>query len=188
MIGSATSHDHQVDGPGLARVFSLKFGGQYFTLPAPWLVGDKQIREALMKERRMREVLNLSREVDIALVGIGTVDPMLSSLVRAGYLTLEEAEEIQAMGAVGDVCGHYFDILGNLMEIPVAGYAFGIDTETLRAISMSIGVAGGLVKAPGILGALRSRLVNSLVTDAAAARGVLELVEAERAAVGDEHK
>ena len=186
MIGSATSRDHQVDGPGLARAFSLKFGGQYFTLPAPWLVGDKQIREALMKERRMREVLDLSREVDIALVGIGTVDPMLSSLVRAGYLTLEEAEEIQAMGAVGDVCGHYFDIQGNLMEIPVAGYAFGIDTATLRAISLSIGVAGGLVKAPGILGALQSRLVNSLVTDDAAARAVLELIEPDRVLGSDE--
>jgi DNA-binding transcriptional regulator LsrR (DeoR family) len=179
LIGSATSRDHQVDGPGLARAFSLKFGGQYYTLAAPWLVGDKHIRDALMKERRMHEVLELTKEVDIALVGIGTVDPKLSSLVRAGYLTFEEADEIQAMGAVGDVCGHHFDIEGNLMEIPVAGYAFGTDAETLRGISLAIGVAGGSVKAPGILGALRSRLVNSLVTDDAAARAVLEICESD---------
>ncbi len=179
LIGSATSRDHQVDGPGLARAFSLQFGGQYYTLPAPWLVGDKQIRDALMKERRMQEALALTKKVDIALVGIGTVDPRLSSLVRAGYLSIDEAEQIQAMGAVGDVCGHYFDIQGNLMEIPVAGYAFGTEAETLRKISLSIGVAGGAVKAPGILGALRSKLVNSLVTDDAAARIVLELCGAD---------
>jgi DNA-binding transcriptional regulator LsrR (DeoR family) len=180
LIGSATSRDHQVDGPGLARAFSLQFGGQYYTLPAPWLVGDKQIRDALMKERRMQEALGLTRKVDIALVGIGTVDPRLSSLVRAGYLSIEEAEQIQAMGAVGDVCGHYFDIQGNLMEIPVAGYAFGTEAKTLRNIAVSIGVAGGAVKAPGILGALRSKLVNSLVTDDAAARIVLELCGANK--------
>lgn len=179
LIGSATSRDHQVDGPGLARAFSMQFGGQYYTMPAPWLVGDKQIRDALMKERRMQEVLDLTKKVDIALVGIGTVDPRLSSLVRAGYLSIEEAEQIQAMGAVGDVCGHYFDIQGNLMEIPVAGYAFGTEVDTLQAISLTIGVAGGAVKAPGILGALRSKLVNSLVTDDAAARIVLELCEAD---------
>jgi DNA-binding transcriptional regulator LsrR (DeoR family) len=179
LIGSATSRDHQVDGPGLARAFSQQFGGQYYTMPAPWLVGDKQIRDALMKERRMQEVLDLTKKVDIALVGIGTVDPRLSSLVRAGYLSIEEAEQIQAMGAVGDVCGHYFDIQGNLMEIPVAGYAFGTEVDTLQAISLTIGVAGGAVKAPGILGALRSKLVNSLVTDDAAARIVLELCEAD---------
>ena len=175
LIGSATSRDHQVDGPGLARAFSTRFGGQYYTLPAPWLVGDKQIRDALMKERRMQEVLALTKQVDIAIVGIGTVDPRLSSLVRAGYLSIEEAEQIQALGAVGDVCGHYFDIQGRLMEIPVAGYAFGTGADTLQKISLSIGVAGGAVKAPGILGALRSQLVNSLVTDDAAARIVLEL-------------
>ena len=180
LIGSATSRDHQVDGPGLARAFSMQFGGQYYTMPAPWLVGDKQIRDALMKERRMQEVLDLTKKVDIALVGIGTVDPRLSSLVRAGYLSIEEAEQIQAMGAVGDVCGHYFDIQGNLMEIPVAGYAFGTEVDTLRAISLTIGVAGGAVKAPGILGALRSKLVNSLVTDDAAARIVLQLCEADQ--------
>jgi len=177
LIGSATSRDHQVDGPGLARAFSLQFGGQYYTLAAPWLVGDKQIRDALTKELRLREVLDLIKEVDIALVGIGTVDAKLSSMVRAGYLTFEEADEIQAIGAVGDVCGHHFDIEGNLMEIPLAGYAFGTDAETLRGISLAIGVAGSTVKAPGILGALRSKLVNSLVTDDAAARAVLEICE-----------
>jgi len=175
LIGSATSRDHQVDGPGLARTFSLQFGGQYYTLPAPWLVGDKQVRDALMKERRMQEVLQLTRNVDIALVGIGTVDPRLSSLVRAGYLSIEEAEQIEVLGAVGDVCGHHFDIHGELMEIPVAGYAFGIEAETLHNIPLVIGVAGGAVKAPGILGALHSKLINSLVTDDVAARIVLEL-------------
>jgi deoxyribonucleoside regulator len=179
LIGSATSRDHQVDGPGLARAFSLQFGGQYYTLAAPWLVGDKQIRDALMKERRMQEVLELTKKVDIALVGIGTVDPRHSSLVRAGYLTIEEAQQIQGIGAVGDVCGHYFDIHGNLMEIPVAGYAFGTGVETLQGIALSVGVAGGTVKAPSILGALRSKLVNSLVTDDTAARTVLELNDME---------
>jgi len=179
IVGSATTLDHQVDGPGLARAFSMKIGGQYYTMPAPWLVGDKKIRDALMKERRMREVVELTRQVDIALVGIGAVDPMISSLVRAGCLNFNEAKEIQLMGAAGDVCGHYFDICGNLMEIPLAGYAFGIDTDTLRGIPLSIGVAGGQVKAPGILGALRSKLVNSLVTDDAAARKVFELFDVE---------
>lgn len=174
LIGSATSRDHQVDGPGLARAFSLKFGGQYYTLAAPWLVGDREIRDALMKERRMREVLDLTRQVDIALVGIGTIDPRLSSLVRAGYLSLSEIDHLQALGAVGDVCGHHFDIRGRLMEIPVAGYPFGTDVKTLRSMPVGIGVAGGAVKAPAILGALRSGLVNSLVTDDAAARVILD--------------
>jgi DNA-binding transcriptional regulator LsrR (DeoR family) len=112
-------------------------------------------------------------------VGIGTIDPRLSSLVRAGYLTLSEIEDLQALGAVGDVCGHHFDIQGALMDIPVAGYPFGTEVKTLRSIPTAIGVAGGAVKAPAILGALRSGLVNSLVTDDAAARAILDIIDSE---------
>ena len=179
LIGSASSRDHQVDGPGLARTFSQRFGGQYFTLPAPWLVADRKVRDALMIERRMLEVLDLARQADIALVGIGSIDPALSSLVRAGYLTLAEIQDLMSLGAVGDVCGHHFDLFGNLMDIPLAGYAIGIEAEVLRRIPAVIGVAGGPAKAPAILGALRARLVNCLVTDDAAARGVLELASEE---------
>lgn len=179
LIGSATSRDHHVDGPGLARTFAERFGGQYFTLAAPWLVAERQVRDALMVERRMLEVLDLARCADIALVGIGSIEPTLSSLLRAGYLTLDELREIQSLGAVGDVCGHHFDLHGNLMDIPVAGYAIGIEAEVLRRIPVVIGVAGGVAKAPAILGALRAGLVNCLVTDDLTCREVLKLATAE---------
>jgi DNA-binding transcriptional regulator LsrR (DeoR family) len=173
IIGSATSRDHLVDGPGLARAFARQFGGEYFTLPAPWLVEDKAIRDALLQDRRMRQVLDLARQADIALVGIGTVEPALSSMLRAGYLDEAQLRQIQASGAVGDVCGLQFDRQGKLLEIPLAGYAFGVDAAALRSIRLVIGVAGGAAKAPAILGALRAGLVSALVTDDAAAEVVL---------------
>ena len=173
IIGSATSRDHLVDGPGLARAFARQFGGQYYTLPAPWLVEDKAIRDALLQDRRMREVLDLACQANIALVGIGTVEPALSSMLRAGYLDETQLREVQASGAVGDVCGLQFDNRGELLEIPLAGYAFGVDAATLRNIPLVIGVAGGASKAPAILGALRAGLISALVTDDAAVEAVL---------------
>lgn len=181
LLGSATSRDHQVDGPGLARDFSLRFGGQYFTLAAPWLVRDKRARDALVKEKRMCEILSMARQVDIALVGVGSVEVGYSSLVRAGYISLDQLQELQELGVVGDVCGHHFDLAGNLVDISMVGYAIGIDADTLRQIPLVIGVAGGLIKAKAILGALRARLVNALVTDDSAARGVLDLIERQSA-------
>jgi DNA-binding transcriptional regulator LsrR (DeoR family) len=176
MIGSTTSRDHQVDGPGLARAFAQRFDGQAHILAAPWLVDDRQLRDALMRDRRMRAVLELACQADIALVGIGTADPAMSSLVRAGYLTEDQANGLQAMGAVGDVCGHHFNIHGELMDVPLAGYPIATEVEVLRKIPLVIGVAGGPVKAPAILGALRAKLVNALVTDDTAAREILEIV------------
>jgi len=175
MIGSATSRDHEVDGPGLARAFARRLDGQYYTLPAPWLVNDCRVRAALMEDRRIREILDLAAQADMALVGIGVTDSALSSMVRAGYLSVEQAGALKSLGAVGDVCGHHFDLQGGLMDIPQAGYAIGIGAEVLRGLPCVIGVAGGEAKAPAILGALRARLVNALITDDLAARQVLEL-------------
>jgi DNA-binding transcriptional regulator LsrR (DeoR family) len=59
------------------------------------------------------------------------------------------------------------------LEIPLAGYAFGVDAATLRNIPLVIGVAGGAPKAPAILGALRAGLISALVTDDAAAEAVM---------------
>jgi deoxyribonucleoside regulator len=175
IIGSSSGSDHQVDGQGLARAFARQFDGRYYTLPAPWLVEDRNLRDALMNDRRLREVLQLTHLVGIAVVGVGTTNPSYSSLVRAGYLTVEESRSLQAMGAVGDVCGRHFNLEGFLMDIPLAGYVFGIEVETLRSIPLVLGVAGGRAKAAAILGAVRSRLINSLVTDDEAARDVLDL-------------
>jgi deoxyribonucleoside regulator len=177
IIGSATSRDHEVDGPGLARAFARRLDGQYYTLPAPWLVDDSRVKAALLEDRRIREILDLAAQADVALVGIGVTDPALSSMVRAGYLSVEQGRSLQSLGAVGDVCGHNFDLQGRLLEIPLAGYAIGISAETLRGLPRVIGVAGGGAKAPAILGALRSRLVNALVTDDKAARELLELAQ-----------
>jgi deoxyribonucleoside regulator len=51
----------------------------------------------------------------------------------------------------------------------------GIPPDVLRRIPFVLGVAGGKVKAPAILGALRAGLVNALVTDDTAAQCLLEL-------------
>lgn len=175
LIGSVSSSEPQVDGMGLARAFARRFEGRHYTLPAPWLVEDKNLRDSLMNDRHLREVLDLASQVDVAVVGVGTVNPALCSLLRAGYLTLEEVHSLQAMGVVGDVCGQHFTIEGVVTDIPVAGYVFGVKVETLRAIPLVVGVAGGRAKASAILGALRAGLVNVLVTDESAAREVLDL-------------
>jgi DNA-binding transcriptional regulator LsrR (DeoR family) len=50
-----------------------------------------------------------------------------------------------------------------------------VTLDDLRAIPTVAGVAAGPEKAPGILGALRGRIIDVLVCDQAAARAVLGL-------------
>src|SRR5438094_919582 len=72
---------------------------------------EGQLRERF-GSREIAETLSIAAQADVALVGIGAVDPSVSSLLRAGYVTPDEFRAIQRAGVVGDICARHFDIAG----------------------------------------------------------------------------
>jgi DNA-binding transcriptional regulator LsrR (DeoR family) len=175
MIGAVGTGDPLIDGPDLARLLANVYGGEYRYFHAPLIVENAHVRGMLLQEPRVIETLSLARRADVALVGIGSLVPEVSSLLRAGYLDEEALAQLQAQGAVGDICARHYDAQGRPMEIELNRRIVGIELETLHNIEQVIGVAGGEAKAEAILGALRGRHVNVLVTDDATARKVLAL-------------
>ena len=173
LIGSLGTAEPEVDGQELARRVANSFGGRYMALPAPLFVDSEATRQALLKDISIRRAVDQFSLTDLALVGVGTLDPRRCSLLRYGHLTLDQLEDLSRAGAVGDVCGVYVDIHGKPVESPLTKRMFGIDPDTLKAIPQKIGVAGGESKIQPIIGACRARFVDVLVTDEVAATGVL---------------
>jgi deoxyribonucleoside regulator len=180
MIGAAGTDDSRIDGPDLARLLANVYGGEYRYLHAPLIVEEAHVQEMLLQEPRIRETLALARRADIALVGIGSLAPEVSSLLRAGYLDREGLARLRAQGAVGDICARHYDAQGRVLDIELNRRIVGVGLEALHDIEQVIGVAGGEAKAEAILGALRGGHVDVLVTDDVAARKVLELDQANR--------
>jgi deoxyribonucleoside regulator len=176
LIGALNSINPEIDGPELARRIAWSYGGRYQLLPAPLIVDSRAMRDGLMNDRRVRQVLERAQLADVALVGIGTVDPEMSSLIRAGFLTTYELSQIAARGAVGDVCGIHFDEDGNILDIPVNQRVVGIPAGDLKRIPIVVGLAAGQSKSRPILGALRAGLVNTLFTDETTAHDIVNMV------------
>ncbi len=185
MIGAVGTGNPQIDGPDLARRLSEVYGGKYKYLHAPLIVDNKEVREALLEESRIKETLEISSKADIALVGIGTVEPSFSSLRRAGYLSERELLALKEQGAVGDVCAYHFDLWGRVLDIDINQRIVGLPLDRLHKIEYVIGVAIGQRKVPAILGALRGKHINVLVTDDVTARKVLEVNEIDPAPTSD---
>ena len=173
MVGAVGEGDPLIDGPELARLMAGVYGGEYRYLHAPLIVEDAHAREVLLGEPRIRETLRLAHRADVALVGIGAPRPAVYSLLRAGYVDREAMSQLSAQGVVGDVCARHYDAQGNVLDIELNRRVVGIDLEALHGIEQVIGVAGGEAKGQAILGALRGRHVNVLVTDDATAKRVL---------------
>jgi deoxyribonucleoside regulator len=175
MLGGAGSRDAEVDGTELARRMADVFGGRCRYLNAPLVVDDEQVATALLRQRGVRETLAAAAHADVALVGIGALVPGVSSLLRAGYITIDGLADLRRLGAVGDVCGHHFGVDGAMVDAELSRRVVSIDLASLRAIPRVIGIASGVAKAEALVGALRARLVNVVVTDDATARAALEI-------------
>jgi len=135
-------------------------------LHAPMIVDSLEIRNALLSDRSIRASLAEAARSELAIVGVGTLDA--EATVVRGQLRPEDRERLLAAGAVGSLNTRFFDPegrpAGDLDDRTIA-----ISWEDLRAIPLVVAVAAGAVKAAAITGALRTGVVDVLVTDEATA-------------------
>jgi DNA-binding transcriptional regulator LsrR (DeoR family) len=158
----------------LARRLAEAFGGSWRALYLPAFTEDQQTWKALIGLEDMQHVARLWPQVHLAIVGIGQFElQRLASMFFANSLSQGSLAEIEAAGAVGDVCGRFFDIQGQ--PIVASGGVLGISLEQLRALDNVVGIAGGAEKAAAILGAIRGGYIRTLVTDTVTASAVLAL-------------
>jgi deoxyribonucleoside regulator len=180
MIGALGSINPTYDGYELAMNFAKKLNSRYYVIQAPVIVQSEQLKDLLIKEPAISEVLSLLKNIDAALVGIGSITPDESSLIRAGFLTEEETESLMKEGAVGVICGIHYDINGKILNTSINKRLIGISIHDLLKISNVIGIACGTKKDQAILGALRGCFINTLITDESTAlRIVNEIKKAE---------
>lgn len=174
LIGALGTVNAEYDGPEIARRLARTYGGHYHILPAPLIVDNVATQHVLMNDPSIQMALDLAHSVDLALVGIGSAEPNHSSLVRAGYISVQEMQSVRDLGIVGDVCAIHMDIEGRIANIPLNDRVVGIRPDKLRNIPLRMGIAGGSAKADAVLAACRSGLINILITDEIAAAAVIE--------------
>jgi deoxyribonucleoside regulator len=173
MAGVEGARNPAVDGWDLVRMCAERFGARYYHLPAPLFVSSHELRRMLEHDRLIGATLGLAARADVAIVGIGSLAPDRSSLVRAGHLTTEQLAACTAKGSVGYICGRHFDGAGEPLD-ELNRLTLSLPLQRLREIELVVAVAGGRHKAAGIAGALRGGYVDVLVTDEPAATAVLE--------------
>jgi lsr operon transcriptional repressor len=143
-------------------------------IPSPIVASTPSLAAALRAEPTIQQVLKQACSVEQALVGVGTPAPD-STIVQMGYLTKDDARRLREMGVVGDILGQFFDASGRVFDLPIHERRIGIELADLRRIPKVVAVAGGLHKAEAILGALRGKFADVLVTNELVAMRLLEL-------------
>ncbi len=178
LIGGVGAPHRSIDGPEQCRRAGEMFGAQHYYLNAPMRVDSPEVAAALRDDHSIREVLELAQRADIALVGIGSIVPEISTQYHSGYLSYEDLRQLDKLGAVGAMCTSFFDIQGNYLPVPwIDDCVIGVSWEDITNFGMTIAIAAGRRKAPAILGAVRTGVVDVLIVDDAAVIEMLELAE-----------
>ncbi|WP_019241700.1 MULTISPECIES: sugar-binding transcriptional regulator [Bacillus] len=153
------------------HLFEKAFNAKSFQLPIPAIVDHVVVKQAIEADRHIGKLLNMGKQANIAIftVGVPRTDSLLFQL---GYLT-EEEEKTISKHAVGDISSRFFDKDGNICEPLLNARTIGIELEELKKKEQSILVAGGMKKVDGILGALKAKYANILITDSCTAKILL---------------
>ncbi|RCW47354.1 MULTISPECIES: sugar-binding transcriptional regulator [unclassified Halanaerobium] len=176
MVGGSRNLVTDIQANILVEKILNKYQGKGYYLYAPAVVDSPDIGENLKNNQETKEVLEKSKEANIAFVGIGP-EIEKSTLKETGYFNQEEINLLMNHNSVGDICWRFFDKNGEVCIPEIDKRTIGVSLDTLKEMKTVAGVAGGEEKLDAILATLRGNLIDILITDEITARKIIEKSE-----------
>lgn len=157
----------------LTQQLAAHLGCNAWLLPSQSFEHSVEERTRLVNSPDVAAVVEKFAKVDMAIVGIGELEPSQLLKNSGNYYNEEMLQLLAERGAVGDICLHYYDESGNPVLSHEEDPVIGMELEQARACQHVIALAGGVEKTKAIRGALKGNYIDVLVTDFATARSLI---------------
>ncbi|MFT7006842.1 MAG: DNA-binding transcriptional regulator LsrR (DeoR family) [Colwellia sp.] len=164
--GSASSYD-------VVMRMAEHINAKHYPMPLPVLPRSKEEKDQLHAQHYIANNLKLAAQADVTFIGVGNLG-LNSPLHLDGFITKQELDELQNQGAVGELIGWVFDKSGKLLDCAVNQRVASAPLKVNSENSV-YAIAAGEDKAYAILGALRSKLINGLITNEYTAERLLSI-------------
>ena len=161
-LGSPQSEAHTAY---ILRRMVTQTGCKLSMLNLPGIVDEPSVKQAVLSDSHVKEVYDLYKKLDIAIVGIGAPTPDSVVMRDGNILSEEERKMLLGKGAVGDIGLRFLDKNGQIIYSDIDERVIGISLEELKNIDKVIGIAGGPAKVDAVRAALRGKFINHLITD-----------------------
>lgn len=163
--GSYTSIPIEFNSLDLVRRMKNLFSGTYYFINSETIVDSFEMRDFLLESSSIKKTFLMHKSVNIALLGIGSFNKQSISELYKNYLRSEEIIEIENQKAVGENCLIFYDINGKIIKTSLYERTISIDQEDLLNIQNKIVIASGVEKSKAIIGAIKAKMIDVLITD-----------------------
>ncbi len=154
----------------LTQTLAQHLNCEAWLLPSQSIEGSVEEKKRLVASQDVADVIARFDDVDIAIVGIGILEPSQLLKTSGNYYHEDMLQVLADRGAVGDICLHYYDKHGQPVlqddEDPVIGMAL----DKIKKCPNVVALAGGKDKVAAIKGAMQGGYIYVLITDFPTAR------------------
>ncbi len=160
----------------LATQLADRLGGKAVLVHAPLLLNRAQ-RDMLMEVGSVRDVFDLARKADVALLGIGSIQATGSSYYDLNPIPDADRKMLLKAGVVAELLAHLIRDDGTVADYPLNNRLVALDPSSLADCGRVIGIAAGKEKSEPIRAALNGGYLDALVLDEETALTVLNTKE-----------
>ncbi len=150
---------------------SDRINARHYPMPLPVFARSREELQLLHAQEAVHNILDLIRQADATFVGIGNIGPT-APLALDGFVSLDEMRALEKAGGIGEITSWVYDRNGHLVE--------GLSNDLVASAPLRpaddkpvYGVAAGDGKVPAMLGALKGRFINCLITNEGTAEHLL---------------
>lgn len=179
MIGGPIGHlkaNYQANK--LVYTLSDKLNAKSEMLNSPAIVSLESIKKELIANPNNAAVLHYWNSIDLALLGIGSSQIIDQNQWQEFYKDTDFANIFTHSKAVGDMLSQPFTIDGTLIKNSNHS-VIGLPLSELKKVPNVVGIADGKYKVESILGALRTGILDYLITTDITALAIKKLVESK---------
>lgn len=173
LMGGSVDANDNIPVDETVYQFAAKLQAKAAKLHAPIILGSEKLREYFTREPYFQNTYEIIKKCNIAVVGIGTASSQWKHMISL-YDIKDKAQTEWAKDVAGEVCTHFYDRDGKVIEPPFRDRIISVMLEDYMKIPVRIGVAGGKEKTEAISAAVKGGYINVLITDLQTARKILE--------------
>jgi DNA-binding transcriptional regulator LsrR (DeoR family) len=167
-VASPLDDENSID---VVREVARVTRGPAYLFFAPFLVHDAATATAMRQQPDVARALEQIASVTKAVAGVGSWEPGQSTL----YDSASDADRrsLTKQGVCADVGGVFIAADGTPLQTSLNDRMIGINATQMLAIDQVLAIPYGIRKRQAILAAVKSGLVNSIVTHASLASALL---------------